>query len=320
MANGYLTSDSLISAVKRKAMLPANQNTFTDSDFLAFANEELKIGLVPSILQLHEEYYVYPEEITLQVNKSRYQIPYRAIGGRLRDLFYKDGNGNLCQMSKILPEDKSLYQASYVGNNYIYYYIEGNSIVITPDVGTSVTGSIIATFYIRPSDMVAESRIGIITAIASDSDAGTTTYTVDQIPTGMATTTKLDLLQALPGHKIRNYDILPTSINSTNKTITFLTSDVDDETEVDDHIAFSGECIIPQCPTDLQTVLAQRVAARCLEALGDTQGLTNANAKLQEMELKTINIIDNRVEGSPTKIVNRRGLLQNSQMRRKRWF
>jgi hypothetical protein len=321
MSVGYLTSDSLISAIKRKAMIPSNQNTFTDADFLAFANEELKIGLLPSILQLHEEFYVYPQTITLQANKSKYQIPYRSVGSKIRDLFYKDTNGNLVEMSRILPEDKSLYQQFGGNSNYLFYYIEGNNIVLTPDVGPSVNGSLVVTYYLRPSDLVAENRVAIITNITTDDVAGTTTYTVDGVPTGMiAGTSTLDLLQAKPGHKIRNFDIVAQNVNTINKTITFNTSDVDSETEIGDHIAFAGECMIPQCPSDLHAVLAQRVAARCLEALGDTQGLQNANAKLQEMELKTIGLIDNRAEGSPTKIVNRRGLLHGSLMRRRRWF
>jgi len=320
MSVGYYTSDDLISAIKRKAMIPSNQSTFTDADFLALANEELRIGLLPSILQLHEEFYVYPEEITLQAYKTKYPIPYRAVGGKLRDVFYKDTNGNLIEMSRIPPEDKALYQATSINSRYLYYYIEGNNIVLTPNVGSAINGSLVATYYIRPNDLVAENRIGIITDIATDTVLGTTTYTVDQVPVGMITSTKLDLLQAKPGHKIRNFDIVAVNVNTTNKTFTFLTASVDADTEIGDHIAFAGECIIPQCPSDLHPVLVQRVVARCLEALGDTQGLQNANAKLQEMEQKTMVIVDARVEGSPQKVVVQRSLLRGSLMRRRRWF
>jgi hypothetical protein len=320
MAVGYYTSNSLISAVKRKAMLPTNQSTFTNADFLAFANEELKMGICPTVLSLHEEFYVYPETIPLEANKSSYGIPYRAIGGKLRDVFFQDEQGNLFEMARISPDDKAMYQKSAVSTNYVFYYLEGNNIVITPNVGESATGNLLVTYYIRPSDLVTEDRVGIITDITTDTVDGTTTYTLDAVPTGMSTLTKLDLLQAKPGHKIREIDLLPSSINTTNKTITFETSEVDDETEAGDMISFAGECIIPQCPTDLHSVLAQRVAARCLEALGDTQGLTNANTKLQELEIKSMGMIDNRVDGSPQKVVNNRGLLRSSKIRRNRWY
>ena len=41
------------------------------------------------------------------------------------------------------------------------------------------------------------------------------------------------------------------------------------------------------------------------EAMGDTEGLTNATNKILEMEAKMTSMLDNRVEGSPRKIVNR---------------
>ena len=52
-------------------------------------------------------------------------------------------------------------------------------------------------------------------------------------------------------------------------------------------------------------VLAQRVAQRVLEALGDTEGLNNATAKIAEMENKLTTMLDNRVEVAPRKVVNR---------------
>lgn len=320
MASGYFTTDTLIEDIKRRAMIPTSQNTFKTVDFLSLINTELKIGIVPSVLSVHEEYYVYPKEVALETNKSSYSIPYRAIGGKLRDLFFKDTNGNLYEMARISPDDKSMYQMNNSNVLYKFYYLEGNNVVLTPNVTTQPNGSLVFTFFMRPSDLVEETRVATISSISTDTDAGTTTYNVDAIPAGMTVLTRLDLLQTKPGHKILKWDILSSAINSTNKTITFLTTDIDSETEVGDMIAFAGECIIPQCPTDLQSVLSQRVAARCLEALGDTQGLTNANTKLQEMEIKTVALIDNRVDGSPQKIVNRRGLLGRTSRRFGRRF
>lgn len=319
MANyGYFTTNSLIADIKRRAMIPTSQNTITTTDFLSFINTELKIGIVPSVLNVHEEFYVYPEVVALVANKSSYSIPYRALGGKLRDLFYKDTNGNLIEMARISPDDKAAFQMTNLGTNYTYYYLEGNSVILVPAVTAEVSGSLVFTFYIRPNELVEESRIAVITDSSVDTGAGTTTFTVASVPTGMTVSTDLDLLQVKPGHKIYTYDVNPTIVNTTNKTITFTTSEISSEIEIGDHIAFSGECMIPQCPTDLQSVLSQRVAARCLEALGDTQGLTNANTKLQEMEVKSVALIDQRVSGSPKKVVNRRGLLTSSIMRR-RW-
>lgn len=77
-----------------------------------------------------------------------------------------------------------------------------------------------------------------------------------------------------------------------------------------DVIALAQQTIIPQVPSELHAMLAQGCAMRCLETLGDTQGLQNAAAKFAEMEQKTAMLIDNRVESAPQKINNRHSLLR----------
>jgi len=314
----YLTTDTLIESVKRKAAIPENQATFTASDFLAFANEEMDIGLVPAILMLHEEYYVYSEDVVLVANQNTYSIPYRSIGGKLRDIFYRNTNGDLLEMSRLSPEDKALYQNNTANSGFTLYYIEGNEIILTPGVGTSPTGSLVFSYYLRPSNLVAESRVAIITAV--NVVGATTVFTVDGVPTGMTSSTEMDINQAKSGHRIRSFDITPTAVSSVLKTITFTTTDISSNTVVGDHIAFAGECMIPQAPSDLHSILAQRVVCRVLEAQKDLEGLASANQKLAEMEIKLATLIDNRAEGSPLKINNRNGLLRYSKLSRRNGF
>jgi hypothetical protein len=325
----YMTSTTLIDAIKRKALLPNNQSTFTNADFLAFANEELQIGVVPSLMILHEEYFVYKDVVTMMPNQVRYTIPYRAIGGKLRDLFYQDLGGTLHEMTRVSPNDKAYYQTSHLQNRYIAYYIEGNDIVILPTVSPQVTGTLIFTYFLRPNELVEQDRVAIVQSISVG--ATTTTYTVDAVPTGMTSTTLVDLLQTKPGHKTRKFDISPSQIIGSTQ-IVFNNSDllidpIVNQTlgipvamEAGDQICFAGECFVPQIPTDLHSVLAQRVAARCLEALGDQQGLQAANVKLEEMEQKTGTIADNRVGGSIIKVTNFGGLLRTSRVRRRGWI
>jgi hypothetical protein len=64
-------------------------------------------------------------------------------------------------------------------------------------------------------------------------------------------------------------------------------------------------------------MLVQRVVCRCLEALGDTQGLANAKEKLAEMISKMGNLIDNRVESAPQKIFNKGSPLRVSRIRQR---
>ena len=330
MATGYYNTDDLIAAVQRKAAIPISQQTFTSADILAFATEELKDGIVPSVLNVHEEYYVYPQTVKMVAGQNSYPIPYRAIGGKLRDCMYMDNAGILLAMSRISPDDRNFFQLNSSVSSNLFFYVQGNNVVITGQPNSnSVTGSIIMTFFMRPNDLVSTNQAATIQSISTNPSTGKTTFTMNQIPKGFGTNILLDLMQSNPGHQTIAYDLMATEINPTNLTVTFNTSDISPGAfptpipfpmfQVGDYVIFAGQSIIPQCPADLHAVLAQRTVARCLEALGDAQGLNNANSKLQEMETKTLALIDNRVDGAPQKVVNRMGLLRSSKMNRRWW-
>lgn len=390
MAIGYLTSTTLISQVKLQGMVPTSQFTFRPADFLSIANQEMHIGLVPTILQYHEEYYVRDSDpIPIVANQSHYAIPYRAIGGKFREIFYLDTNSNLRKMTRISPDDRPYYQQSGLSENFIYFFIQGNEIVLVPNVGANPVGSIIFSYWLRPNDLIdiTLNRVATIQSISNvslngvisnisvanptvitstvhglttgdiivisgsnsapvvdgvhtvtvlDSDTftvpvsvttlgtsaswicATTTVTVDQIPSGFSTSIDLDIMQTRPGHKTITFDVHALDINTGALTMTFSTSDFSSAI-VGDYIAYAGECIIPQAPSDLHDVLCQRVIKRCLEALGDKDGYTKANQNLQDMEMKTGNLIDNRSEGNPQKIVNRNTPLLARRMYSRNW-
>lgn len=309
-----LTSNSLIESVKRRASLPSNSSTFQNADYLAFANEEMMIGLIPSILSFHEDYLLYTENVTLVDNQSNYSIPYRAIGNKLRELSYVDTNSNVFELSRITVEDLPYYQGFNNLNSLKYYYVYNNEIILVPSMSTSNGGSLNFSYYLRPNELVEEDRIATVQNI----NLSTGEIFIDAVPENFTSSILYDFIQQKSPHKTLSFDIPIVSINSVTNVLTFDVDNIPSGLAVGDQISQAGETKIPQVPTDLHSVLAQRVAARCLESIGDTQGLANANTKLQEMEQKTGMLIDNRVEGSPQKIVNRNGPLNRS--RRGTWI
>lgn len=398
MIKPYYTSNSLIAAVKRKASIPVAQVTFSDDDILAFANEELYLAQVPSILQYHEEYFVYTKESPLIPDVSRYPIPGRAIGMKLRDIFYRDLQGQLRELNRINPDDK----ASFITNTNIsqtplHYYLENNAIVIVPSIGTNTLGSFVFSFYLRPNSLVTEDKAAICTSfvksvtidsgsmVAGDvlkfggntltagtdfaigandsitasniasavnvlgteyaatangnllsmdyhtrSNTITTTNSAafqistntsivcsNGVPTEITGSSIVDFLQMEGGHSTYSYDMQPLTVSG--NSITFKDSDVPKEFVKGDYICLQYQCIVPQIPTDLHNLLAERTCARILEALGDQAGLQNANTKIKELEYSQATIIDSRVEGSPLKVLNTHSLLRYGKIRRGRW-
>jgi len=311
----YKTTDSLIESIKTRAFIPENQNTFSKSSFLTFINEEMDIGVVPHVLYHHEDYFLHTVEIDTVDGQDRYSIPDRAIGNKLREISFKDSNDSIYEMRRIGVGDVPYYQYGNTGSNFVRlraYYIEGDEIVLLP-IGGSVSGhKLRISYYMRPNALVSEDGVARITGI----NTTTGELTFSSLPTTFTANIPYDIVKTRSPYNAVSIDLIPTTIAS--NSITFSPSSLPRDLRVGDYLCLAGETIIPGVPPELHSMLAQRVAARCLEALGDAQGLAAANAKLAEMEQKTTSLIDDRVEDSPLKIVNRHGFLRmnRKQLRR----
>ena len=158
----YYTSDDLIAAVQRKIAIPINQRTFLNEDILAFANEEMMISQVPDILLYHQEYFVHSEDVALEDGVSRYPIPERALGQKLRDLFYVDTNDNIFEMVRVNSNDKAYFQKE--SGIMQKYYIEGNDIVLVPENISNPTGSLRFSYFLRPNQLVPNERAAIVSS------------------------------------------------------------------------------------------------------------------------------------------------------------
>lgn len=284
-------------------MFPVAQVTFEPEDLLALANEEMDTAVIPYINSFQEDYFLFSELVNFPKGTTSSPIPYRAVGNKLRDVSYEDSNGNSQKMTRIVVED-----VPYFINDQYAYYIENNEIV---RLDSSSDVNMRVRYYIRPSSLVLEEKAAYVTNI----DRVTGDITVDNIPTGFSAAALIDFLQIKPPYKCISIDVPLLSINSSTKTLNMDPSSIPSKLKVGDFICLAEETIIPQIPTDVHPLLSQRIVCRCLEALGDFEGLNAANTKLIEMEAKLGAVLTDRVEGSPKKIVNRNSTLKSN----KRW-
>lgn len=400
--NPWLTSDDLVAAVQRKISFPLSQITFTSDDILAFANEEMEISQVPSVLQYHEEFFVTRFTAPLVANQAKYPIPERAIGMRIRDMFYMDTEHNMFDMARINPDDQAYFQDNTGNQNNIFrFFLEGNYVVLSPFPQFSIVGSLLMTYFIRPNQLVANSNASIISgfqqtvtvdnatltpfdtiqigavtytavtsgavapqfnidatsvltasnlvaAINANTDAvasnvsGTSavitlnfplremtiypvTFNVGQglvvpatfsvvftaVTPNITNGINIDFLQTKPGHSILGISVPIPSNGIMNNVITFALNDqVPYNVVVGDYICNENNAIIPFLPPELHSGLAERVCARILAAIGDQAGLAASQGKLQEINNAQNALLDNRVDGSPQKILARHTLLR----------
>lgn len=163
-ATPWLTSNSLLNTIKIRIMLPDYQVTLSDDDILLLANQEMMLSQVPAVMQYHAEYFTSNAIIPLEDNRNRYPIPERAIASKIRDLFFQDSNNNLYEMTCINADDISFYQPSNAPYTYKYYYIEGNDVVIVPNLTGTTTGNLYFRYYLRPGQLVVDDRAAIISS------------------------------------------------------------------------------------------------------------------------------------------------------------
>jgi hypothetical protein len=450
----------------------------------------MMIDQVPAVLNYHEEYYVFASALVkLQSNVSRYPIPGRAVGMRLRDVSYVDDQGNIFEMSRVNATDKSFFQRTAVSNANIHtFYLEGNDMVITPAVKFNPNGFLQFYYYIRPNQLVDNTRAAITNAIAKaiipgnksymPADVAGDTFTItshgflaDQayrasssgnLPSGLATSTDyylvsvtsntfkvsltrggspittttsgtgihtltrylsqtnvfpstaidltnntitypshlymnndmimfsssiklpnelsdgriyfvvgatqntfqvsltsggapinlqsvglgdhtvtsdltiltctlpvpanivdgsvIDFLQTQGGHTILGIDVRLPDNSVSGSTITVRTSDMPLQFVVGDYLCLAKEAIIPYLPDDMHPGLAERACARVLSSINDKEGLALSNDKMARINKSEERLLNNRVEGSPEKIMNRSSILRYSRIGNRRRF
>jgi hypothetical protein len=142
------------------------------------------------------------------------------------------------------------------------------------------------------------------------------------IPDKFLNNSKFDFTQKESPNKIIAYDLFVNRIDQNVKVMTF-PKDSLEEISIGDYITIQEETIVPNIPTELHPILAQRVAVACLEAMGDEQNKQSAERKLAAMEKDAGTFLDNRVEGASQKIKARHSPLVNTLntlgRRNRRW-
>jgi hypothetical protein len=285
------TSTDLIRLVKNKASIPDDSSDL-NTILLETLNEEL-LNLLPKILKVHEEFYVVDVDTTLVSGTSSYIIPHRAIGNKLRNISIKDSNNNFTKLTEIDLED--LPDCNY---NKYSFYLKRNKVVFPY---TTNTGTLVMNIYLRPNELVVNTRAATILAI--DTDTGIITFSAT-MPTHFAASINYDFVCKNSPCSILEYDKTASAINISGKTLTFTTTDLPSDLTVGDYITISEETIVPQIPTEMISLLITNTAMNYLDSIGDFDAAAKLSKKIQKQEIDIDTIIDNRSEGTPKKVVN----------------
>lgn len=293
------TTDALLTSIKRRAQLAANAENLSDADILALADDETQSYLMPLLIGVNEEFAVTVTDITINVNQSEYDIPVRAIGRELRDVQYltTQGAGNAyIQLPRLEPENSP---ALLTGGIVAGYYFQGDKVVLTPSPVYSSTLRL--KWFYRPNKLVPVSECATISSI---NGARTTITTTSTIPSTFAPGVSLDVVNSRPGFATKVEDATATS--GTTGTTIVLTSALPSSVVAGDYVCLAQEACVVQIPPDLYSLLAERVAFKCLEAVGDPKAEVQKKVA-DEMEEKIYRLISPRSKGGARRIVSKYG-------------
>lgn len=313
-----MTGDKMIASVRLRTMAPDDVSVFDDDDILNIIDEEMQVQVLDKLVELHGE------NLTISVDIPRnsegvYEIPYRALGNKLRDVSLVSGN-QIYELSQIsigeLPDYS--YNSAYSPEMIDLFYVEGNEIKLVKPARSYDT--VRMRYYLRPSYLTKLERAGVISSVTKDEVAGTVTLALSQVGRTFSVNENYDIVSKKTPNKIRTFDLTPTNLVNSNGTgsITFALSDVEDifdKIQTGDYVTLAEETPVPNIPTEMFPLLAQASAVHILESMTDSEALRNASARLDKISASVQQIIDYRVELAPKKIKPRHGTLNQNYKR-----
>lgn len=309
-----LTGDRIIDSVRKRTMTPDDTSIFTDQDILDIVNEELDAQVLMDLLSLHEEHLTVHIDIPRN-DSGIYDIPYRAIGNKIRDVSLVTTGDYIYELSQIsigeLPDHNGV--TSY--DAYLdRFYVESNQLkLINP---TRSYKAIRVYFYIRPNVLTKVKEAGIISEIGTPNlENDTVLIRMSQSGRAFSSSSILDIVGKRTPNKIKAYDLTPVEVNTGSAPfVIFKYSEIQDiysELIVGDYVTLAEQSPVPNIPTEMHPVLAQAAAIHILEALGDTEALNNAQTRMEKLSKSVQSLVDDRVELAPKKIKPRHGALSS---------
>ena len=303
----FLVED-LINGAKRRGYIPISQSTEDSDSLIDRLNDELSLTIVPAIESVKENYWLTWERVAITANKSLYNIPARASGTALKDIWVLDNAYNRMRpLPRVDVHNFSIMNTP--SNSVIEGLLIGDQVQIRP-TPSNTTGYLEFWYYQRPNTLIATSSCAKITAVSTVS--GTTTFTVDtDLTASLSIGSLVDFINGQTPFSSQGDNVAILAISSTEIQVT--ATYIEDETGtvvpgVGDYICPAGFSCIAQIPQEFYPVLAQATAVAYLESSGDLQKQQVAAGTLGRMMQAALKLISNRLEGEPEVIFNRDGV------------
>jgi hypothetical protein len=296
-----MLTTEFLTMVKVTASVPNNQNTFSTSEILSLAYDELKNKVIPLMVSTREEFFEATTDVALVANQASYALPTRSIAGKLGEISYIDASGNQQDLSRITKDQLAYFNFNGTGQPNAFSF-KGSKVTVYPTPSDS-TGYIRMSYHLRPNKFVAETEASQITAI----NTGTNVVSVGALTNSDFTTGAIcDFVANIYGYETVGLDYSITNVSGTDVTFASLPSGL----AVGDWLCVAKESPVIQLPDEMLGFLIALTAKRLLESQGDSGPLKVLEARTKEIERDLLNLLSPRIEGGTKKVVNFNSLLK----------
>jgi hypothetical protein len=266
------------------AALSTNQANLATSDFLTFANLVVD-GLASEILAAREEFLLFQDSLAVTAGQQGYRIPYRALNGIIRHMWFEDGTTNRWYLYPLAIESIENYATNEAGTPH-GFFVQGNQIMLLPT--PNISGTLQMIYPFRPSNLVDVSTTATITAINGS------TVTFANMPTNFASGLQYDIIDHLAGNGIVGYD-LPAVVSGN----TLIFANLPANAAVGNYVALAQQSPVPMLPDEADPLLLEMTVLRIEIIRGNPARIKNSAALVQDKRKGFDQLLANRIISKP---------------------
>lgn len=305
MGRDYTTS-GLLESIERRSGIPVNQSTFTPERVFAFADDEILDTVVPMIRAHRNDHFVTFSDVAT-TSAVEYEIPDEAMNRGLYNVALLGSDGTPYSLVRIdfdreIEPDAYSWRKRYTRGG-LAYFLRGDALFLYPE---SEAGETLRIYYERlPNRLIPTTLAAKVVSVNTGN--GQVTCVSASVPAAWDNGTKLCVVKGTPGFTLRVAST--TASAATDTIVTLPTADVAD-IEADDWIAPLGDSPLIQLPVEAHSVLAQAVAVKLQEAMGD-EILPAAREALTAAVARYTSSFPQRVEQAPKRVFSRNRLIDH---------
>lgn len=275
-----ITSTSIVQLCSKMAALSSNQANLSTTDFLNIANMVTTV-LVSEVLAAREEYLIFIDTVPVVAGQTNYRIPYRAVNGEVRHLWYENAAGARTRLYPKSIEDMENYSALTVGQPDGFYVL-GNHIVLLPTPNT--TGSLVMAYPFQPNLLVDGTTTQTVLSKTTNS------VTVPNVPTNFVNGALYDIIDNLSGNGIVYYDLVGSIAgNVINFPVAI------PNVAVGNYIALAGQSPVPMIPECGHALLLETTIMRVEMVRGNASRVKNSTTIVQDARKAWDGLLNNRI-------------------------